>query len=99
MLVELMTAGLQPELVARVANACAAAYARGLIDGTPQQRTNNAERQARFRRRNESNAEPLPSVTERYDALRSNASLSPAPSISKENKDSSFRQRSGMSRG
>ncbi len=35
MLVELMTAGLQPELIARVANACAAAYARGLIDGTP----------------------------------------------------------------
>jgi hypothetical protein len=78
MLVELMTAGLQPELIARVANACAAAYARGLIDGTPQ-RTKGAQRQARYRERHA--VTPAPEVilhdaasrtheTSRHDMVR-----------------------------
>jgi len=96
MLVELMTAGLQPELVARVANACAAAYARGLIDGTPQ-RSKGAARQARYRERHAVTVTPgvTPGdVASRSEqASRDDVSLSPAPSISKEKKDSSIREK------
>jgi hypothetical protein len=98
MLVELMTAGLQPELIARVANACAAAYARGLIDGTPQ-RSRGAERQARYRERHAVTSSPGVTL---HDAAslnaqtsRGDASLSPAPSISKDKKDSFISERKG----
>lgn len=92
MLVELMTAGLKPELVARVANACAQSYARGLIDSAPQ-RGKGAERQARYRERH---AIPVThSVTPGDVASRSEqasrVSLSPVPSIPSENKNISMR--------
>jgi len=96
MLVELMTAGLQPELIARVANACAAAYARGLIDGSPQ-RTKGAERQARYRERHAVTSAPgvtLPDAASlNAQTSRGDVSLSPAPSISKEKRDSSIREK------
>jgi hypothetical protein len=90
LLTDLLTAGLQPELVARVAEACAESYARGLIDAQPQ-RTKAAERQARYRDRH-TVTQTSQSVTERNGASQRDVSFSPAPPFSKiDNKKTSMR--------
>lgn len=94
LLTDLLTAGLQPELVARVANACAASYALGLIDGQPQ-RSAGAVRQARYRERH-SVTDASQSVTNRNEASQRDNSLSPTPPIPKSiNKNLSMRGKRG----
>jgi hypothetical protein len=99
MLVELMTAGLQPELIARVANACAAAYARGLIDGTPHKSSAAIKQRAyrgRLKERNgvteSASNDVTQSVTDGNETSQRYTSLSPAPSFPKKKIDSSMRE-------
>jgi hypothetical protein len=91
-LADLLTAGLKPELVARIVSECADAYARGVVDGTPRM-SPGAIRQARYRGRNNV-TEASQSVTNRNEASQVTPPLSPTPPISKSNnKKHSMRDR------
>lgn len=92
LLSDLLTAGLQPELVTRIVTACADSYARGLIDGQSR-RSKGAERQARYRERHKT-SQTSQSVTERNEASQLTPSLSPTPPIPKY-KNSSMRDKRG----